>query len=115
MPNYLVHDGYTPQEPPRPFIAVQPLGWRRRSADGCPIVRSGAVDRHRETDGEEGHDWQGTTVLLLTTTGRKLRCQPDYAADLPTARRQLPTGRESGTVAFRCSVTAARCWPGGPD
>jgi deazaflavin-dependent oxidoreductase (nitroreductase family) len=28
------------------------------------------VDRYRETDGEEGHDWQGTTVLLLTTTGR---------------------------------------------
>ena len=23
------------------------------------------VDRYRETDGEQGHDWQGTTVLLL--------------------------------------------------
>jgi hypothetical protein len=30
------------------------------------------VDRYRETDGEEGHDWQGTTVLLLTTTGHAL-------------------------------------------
>src|SRR5205085_7883885 len=30
------------------------------------------VDRYRETDGEEGHDWQkGSTVALLTTTGRK--------------------------------------------
>jgi deazaflavin-dependent oxidoreductase (nitroreductase family) len=29
------------------------------------------VERYRETDGEEGHDWQGTAVLLLTTTGRK--------------------------------------------
>jgi hypothetical protein len=28
------------------------------------------VDRYRETDGEEGQDWQGTTVLPLTTTGR---------------------------------------------
>jgi deazaflavin-dependent oxidoreductase (nitroreductase family) len=28
------------------------------------------VDRYRETDGAEGHDWAGTTVLLLTTTGR---------------------------------------------
>jgi deazaflavin-dependent oxidoreductase (nitroreductase family) len=28
------------------------------------------VDRYRETGGAEGHDWQGTTVLLLTTTGR---------------------------------------------
>jgi len=29
------------------------------------------VKRYEETDGEEGHDWQGTTVLILTTTGRK--------------------------------------------
>lgn len=29
------------------------------------------VRRYRETDGEEGHDWQGTTTLILTTTGRR--------------------------------------------
>jgi deazaflavin-dependent oxidoreductase (nitroreductase family) len=29
------------------------------------------VDRYRQTDGEEGHEWQGTTVLILTTTGRR--------------------------------------------
>lgn len=30
------------------------------------------VQRYRETDGEEGHDWQnGSKVLILTTTGRK--------------------------------------------
>ena len=30
------------------------------------------VRRYRETDGEEGHIWrEGSTVLLLTTTGRK--------------------------------------------
>jgi deazaflavin-dependent oxidoreductase (nitroreductase family) len=29
------------------------------------------VERYRATDGEEGHDWQGTHTLLLTTTGRK--------------------------------------------
>jgi deazaflavin-dependent oxidoreductase (nitroreductase family) len=29
------------------------------------------VERYRETDGEEGHDWQGTTTLLLTTKGRR--------------------------------------------
>jgi deazaflavin-dependent oxidoreductase (nitroreductase family) len=29
------------------------------------------VRRYRETDGEEGHDWQGTQTLLLTTKGRK--------------------------------------------
>jgi deazaflavin-dependent oxidoreductase (nitroreductase family) len=29
------------------------------------------VDRYRATDGEEGHYWNGTQTLLLTTTGRK--------------------------------------------
>jgi deazaflavin-dependent oxidoreductase (nitroreductase family) len=29
------------------------------------------VDRYRETDGDEGHDWRGTSVLLLTTKGRR--------------------------------------------
>ncbi len=29
------------------------------------------VERYRETGGEVGHDWEGTTVLILTTTGRK--------------------------------------------
>ncbi|TDC87364.1 nitroreductase family deazaflavin-dependent oxidoreductase [Actinomadura sp. 7K507] len=29
------------------------------------------VARYQETDGEVGHDWQGTVTLLLTTTGRR--------------------------------------------
>jgi proline iminopeptidase len=30
------------------------------------------VRRYQQTDGKEGHDWrEGSTVLLLTTTGRK--------------------------------------------
>ena len=29
------------------------------------------TQRYRETDGEVGHDWQGTQALLLTTKGRK--------------------------------------------
>lgn len=29
------------------------------------------VERYVATDGEEGHDWQNTTVLILTTVGRK--------------------------------------------
>jgi len=29
------------------------------------------VRRYVETDGQEGHDWQGTTVLILTTKGRR--------------------------------------------
>jgi deazaflavin-dependent oxidoreductase (nitroreductase family) len=29
------------------------------------------VERYQETDGLVGHDWQGTTTLLLTTIGHK--------------------------------------------
>ena len=29
------------------------------------------VRRYVQTDGAEGHDWQGATVLILTTTGRR--------------------------------------------
>ncbi|SDI16189.1 deazaflavin-dependent oxidoreductase, nitroreductase family [Sinosporangium album] len=29
------------------------------------------VKRYRETGGAEGHDWNDSTVLLLTTTGRR--------------------------------------------
>jgi deazaflavin-dependent oxidoreductase (nitroreductase family) len=29
------------------------------------------VKRYRETDGAEGHDWNGTQALILTTTGRR--------------------------------------------
>jgi deazaflavin-dependent oxidoreductase (nitroreductase family) len=36
-----------------------------------PLFGQEHVDRYRATDGEEGHDWQGTQTLLLTTTGRR--------------------------------------------
>jgi deazaflavin-dependent oxidoreductase (nitroreductase family) len=29
------------------------------------------VDRYLATDGKEGHEWEGTQTLLLTTTGRR--------------------------------------------
>ena len=29
------------------------------------------VQRYLQTDGEVGHEWEGTKTLLLTTTGRK--------------------------------------------
>jgi deazaflavin-dependent oxidoreductase (nitroreductase family) len=29
------------------------------------------VDRYVNTDGEVGHEWRGTTTLILTTTGRR--------------------------------------------
>jgi len=36
-----------------------------------PLFGQEHVERYQATDGEEGHDWQGTQTLLLTTTGRK--------------------------------------------
>jgi len=36
-----------------------------------PLFGQEHVTRYRETAGEEGHDWQGTKTLLLTTTGRR--------------------------------------------
>jgi deazaflavin-dependent oxidoreductase (nitroreductase family) len=36
-----------------------------------PLFGKEHIDRYRATNGDEGHDWQGTHTLLLTTTGRK--------------------------------------------
>jgi deazaflavin-dependent oxidoreductase (nitroreductase family) len=36
-----------------------------------PLYGQEHIDRYVATDGEEGHDWNGTQALLLTTTGRK--------------------------------------------
>jgi deazaflavin-dependent oxidoreductase (nitroreductase family) len=36
-----------------------------------PLYGREHVDRYRATDGEEGHDWENTQTLLLTTTGRR--------------------------------------------
>jgi deazaflavin-dependent oxidoreductase (nitroreductase family) len=53
------------------------------------------VERYQETDGAEGHDWQGTVTLLLTTKGRRsgkeyttpLIYQPEGDADLVVASK----------------------------
>jgi deazaflavin-dependent oxidoreductase (nitroreductase family) len=37
----------------------------------APLYGQEHVDRYLATEGEEGHDWQGTQTLILTTTGRK--------------------------------------------
>ena len=36
-----------------------------------PLFGQEHVAVYRETAGEQGHDWQGTKTLLLTTTGRR--------------------------------------------
>src|SRR5687768_17254862 len=38
--------------------------------DASHLFGAGHVRAYRETDGELGHDWRDTQVLLLTTTGR---------------------------------------------
>ncbi|MCX4831231.1 nitroreductase family deazaflavin-dependent oxidoreductase [Streptomyces sp. NBC_01016] len=35
------------------------------------LVGAEHVARYRETDGEEGYEWNGVPILLLTTTGRR--------------------------------------------
>jgi deazaflavin-dependent oxidoreductase (nitroreductase family) len=35
-----------------------------------PLFGQEHVERYRATDGREGHEWEGTVTLLLTTTGR---------------------------------------------
>jgi len=37
------------------------------------------VRKYRETDGQVGHDWNGTQTLIITTTGRKSRKLRDSA------------------------------------
>jgi deazaflavin-dependent oxidoreductase (nitroreductase family) len=36
-----------------------------------PLFGQEHVARYRETGGDQGHDWEGTKTLLLTTTGRR--------------------------------------------
>src|SRR3954453_2007676 len=37
----------------------------------APLYGQEHIDRYLATDGEEGHDWEGTQTLILTTTGRR--------------------------------------------
>lgn len=36
-----------------------------------PLFGQEHVDRYLATEGEEGHDWEGTQTLILITTGRR--------------------------------------------
>jgi hypothetical protein len=44
----------------RPAPGGRPPGWQQAHAK-----------RYVETDGRDGHIWEGVTTLLLTTTGRR--------------------------------------------
>ncbi len=45
--------------------------WHSTNIRDVPLFGKEHVDRYRATDGAEGHDWEGTQTLLLTTTGRR--------------------------------------------
>jgi deazaflavin-dependent oxidoreductase (nitroreductase family) len=62
------------------------------------------VDRYRATDGEEGHEWQGTQTLLLTTTGR--RSGEPRVAPLIYA----PAGEAYAVVASKGGSDAPPAW-----
>jgi deazaflavin-dependent oxidoreductase (nitroreductase family) len=62
------------------------------------------VARYRATDGEEGHDWQGTQTLVLTTTGRKSGDQRDAALIY------APHGGAYAIVASKGGADAPPAW-----
>ena len=62
------------------------------------------VARYRATDGEEGHDWQGTQTLVLTTTGRKSGEQRDAALIY------APHGDAYAIVASKGGADAPPAW-----
>src|ERR1700750_2801655 len=55
----------------RSSFSFMPLTVRQRAERQRMLFGDEHVQRYEETDGAEGHEWQGTTALILTTTGRK--------------------------------------------
>jgi deazaflavin-dependent oxidoreductase (nitroreductase family) len=66
------------------------------------------TDRYRATDGAEGYDWNGTTILLLETTGRK----SGHVYSHPLIYRDYPAA-DGGTV--RLIVASKGGAPTPPD
>ena len=62
------------------------------------------VQKYRETDGEVGHDWQGTTVLILTTKGRR------SGEERPTPLIYQPYGDANLVVASKGGADEPPAW-----
>lgn len=54
-----------------PAKRLAPPGERKPKREEAMLFGQEHVDKYEETGGEEGHDWQGTTTLILETAGRK--------------------------------------------
>lgn len=62
------------------------------------------VERYRATDGAEGHEWEGTQTLLLTTTGRK------SGEERTTPLIYAPAGDDAVTVVASNGGADAPAW-----
>jgi deazaflavin-dependent oxidoreductase (nitroreductase family) len=62
------------------------------------------VDRYVATDGKEGHDWQGTQTLILTTTGRH------SGEERPTPLIYQPYGDDYLIVASKGGAPEPPAW-----
>ena len=51
--------------PPESTRSYSLIGWRPSSLENQMLFGQEHVKRYRETDGAEGHEWHGTTVLSL--------------------------------------------------
>ena len=62
------------------------------------------VQRYVETDGEEGHDWQGSQVLILTTKGRR------SGEERKTPLIYQPHGEDYLVVASKAGADTPPAW-----
>ena len=62
------------------------------------------VERYRETEGAEGHEWRGTQTLLLTTRGRK------SGEERTTPLIYAPTGSDVMVVASKGGSDEPPAW-----
>jgi len=62
------------------------------------------VNRYVETDGEEGHDWRNTSVLILTTKGRR------SGEQRPTPLIYQPYGDDYLVVASKGGADQPPAW-----
>lgn len=62
------------------------------------------VRRYQETDGQEGHDWNGTIALILSTTGRK------SGEERSSALIYQPYGDDYLVVASKGGADAPPAW-----
>ncbi len=62
------------------------------------------VERYRETEGAEGHEWRGTQTLLLTTRGRK------SGEERTTPLIYAPTGGDVMVVASKGGSDEPPAW-----